>query len=81
MHVCGKSFDDAEPFVSTNKLTGRSRGLPESNLVKSVVVDKERANNVAKIKVVVCITLSFRYYLNGAMIHCFSIGSVANARF
>ncbi|XP_050388048.1 kinesin-like protein KIN-13B [Argentina anserina] len=53
MHVHGKSFDDSEPFVSTNKLTGRSRGLPENNLSKSVTVDKERANNVAKIKVVV----------------------------
>nr|XP_011458766.1 PREDICTED: kinesin-13A-like [Fragaria vesca subsp. vesca] len=53
MHVRGKSFDDSEPFVSSNKVTGRSRGLPENNLLKSVSVDKERANNVAKIKVVV----------------------------
>ncbi|KAM5547735.1 kinesin-like protein KIN-13B [Rosa sericea] len=53
MHVRGKSFDDSDPFVSTNKLTSRSRGLPENNLLKSVSIDKERANNVAKIKVVV----------------------------
>ncbi|XP_061993444.1 kinesin-like protein KIN-13B isoform X1 [Rosa rugosa] len=53
MHVRGKSFDDSDPFVSTNKLTSRSRGLPENNLLKSVSIDKERANSVAKIKVVV----------------------------
>ncbi|KAK9947702.1 hypothetical protein M0R45_003315 [Rubus argutus] len=51
--VRGKSFDDSEPFVSTNKLTSRSRGLAENNLLKSVSLDKERANSVAKIKVVV----------------------------
>lgn len=50
----GKSLDDSEPFLSTNKLTSRSRGLPENNLLKSFSSDKERANSVAKIKVVVC---------------------------
>lgn len=66
--VRGKSFDDSEPFVSTNKLTSRSRGLPENNLLKSVSLDKERANSVAKIKVVVCLTLTHWYNLNGALI-------------
>ena len=51
----GTSFEDSEPFVSTNRLTNRPRGLPENNLLKSLSVDKERANNVAKIKVVVCL--------------------------
>ncbi|XP_060669055.1 kinesin-like protein KIN-13B [Ziziphus jujuba] len=49
--VRGKSFDDSESF----KITGRSRGfpVPENNLLKSISVDKEKANSVAKIKVVV----------------------------
>lgn len=79
MHVRGKSFDDSEPFVSGNKPTGRSRGLPENNLLKSVSVDKERANNVAKIKVVVCITLTLWYNFNGALVQYWCC--VANARF
>ncbi|KAB1200597.1 Kinesin-13A [Morella rubra] len=49
----GTSFDDSEQFLSTDKLTNRSRGLPESNLLRSFSADKEKANNVAKIKVVV----------------------------
>ncbi|XWS72015.1 hypothetical protein CRYUN_Cryun02cG0004500 [Craigia yunnanensis] len=51
--VRGKSFDDSEPYLSANKLTNRPRGMAENNLLKSISVDKERANNVAKIKVVV----------------------------
>lgn len=51
----GKSFDDSDPFAHIAKLTNRSRGLPENNLLKSFSADKERANNVAKIKVVVCL--------------------------
>ncbi|OMO92058.1 hypothetical protein CCACVL1_06928 [Corchorus capsularis] len=51
--VRGKSFDDSDPYLSTNKLTNRPRGMSENNLLKSISVDKERANNVAKIKVVV----------------------------
>ncbi|XP_022730955.1 kinesin-like protein KIN-13B [Durio zibethinus] len=51
--VRGKSFDDSEPYLSTNKLPNRPRGMAENNLLKSISVDKERANNVAKIKVVV----------------------------
>uniref|UniRef100_A0A2N9FXI5 Kinesin-like protein n=1 Tax=Fagus sylvatica TaxID=28930 RepID=A0A2N9FXI5_FAGSY len=48
-----RSFDDTEQFLPTNKLINRSRGLPDNNLLKSFSADKERANNVAKIKVVV----------------------------
>ncbi|KAJ0030361.1 hypothetical protein Pint_13167 [Pistacia integerrima] len=51
--VYGKSFDDSEPNFSKNKLANRSRGVPENSLLKSFSADKERSNNVAKIKVVV----------------------------
>ncbi|XP_062155443.1 kinesin-like protein KIN-13B [Alnus glutinosa] len=51
--VRGRSFDDSEPYISNNKQTGRTRGLPESNLLKSFAVDKEKSSSVAKIKVVV----------------------------
>ncbi|KAG4388523.1 hypothetical protein GLYMA_09G190500v4 [Glycine max] len=51
--IQGQSFDGYESILSGNKLVPRSRGLPESHLLKSVSADKERANNVAKIKVVV----------------------------
>ena len=54
----GRSFDDAEPYISNNKQTGRARGLPENNLMKSFAADKEKASSVAKIKVVVCSYLS-----------------------
>lgn len=47
----GGGFDEFEP---SNKLGQRSRGLPESHVLRSFSTDKERANNVAKIKVVVC---------------------------
>lgn len=53
--VRGRSFDDSEPF----KQTGRARGLPENNLLKSFAADKEKASSVAKIKVVVCSCCSF----------------------
>ncbi|KAM7257456.1 hypothetical protein ACFE04_013197 [Oxalis oulophora] len=52
-HSRGKSFDDSEQYPGNNKLTSKSRGLMENSLLKSVAVDKERSNNVAKIKVVV----------------------------
>jgi hypothetical protein len=52
--VHGRSFDDFEPYISNNKQTGRTRGLPESNLLKSFAVDKEKTSSVAKIKVAVC---------------------------
>ncbi|KAI4350863.1 hypothetical protein L6164_005270 [Bauhinia variegata] len=51
-HFRGRSFDDSEQFLST-KLSSKSRGLPENNIIKSFSTEKERANNVAKIKVVV----------------------------
>lgn len=52
--VHGRSFDDSEPFFGNNKLTGRIRGLQENTSVaKSFAPDKEKASNVAKIKVVV----------------------------
>ncbi|KAH9714375.1 kinesin-like protein KIN-13B [Citrus sinensis] len=53
--VRGRSFDDSEPHIANNKQTGRARGLPENNLLKSFAADKEKANasSVAKIKVVV----------------------------
>ncbi|KAK2985300.1 hypothetical protein RJ640_024296 [Escallonia rubra] len=44
--------DDLEHCISTNNLTKGSR-LQENNLLKSFSADRERANNVAKIKVVV----------------------------
>ncbi|XP_045789153.1 kinesin-like protein KIN-13B [Trifolium pratense] len=49
----GQYFDDSEPIFPGNKLAPRSRGLAESNILKSFAADKERANNVAKIKVAV----------------------------
>lgn len=52
--VRGRSFDDSEPYITNNKQPGRARGLPENNLLKSFAADKEKANSVAKIKVVVC---------------------------
>ncbi|WVZ15309.1 hypothetical protein V8G54_012875 [Vigna mungo] len=51
--VLGQSFDDYESILSGNKHVQRSRGLPENNFLKSVPTEKERANNVAKIKVAV----------------------------
>ncbi|GMI81251.1 hypothetical protein like AT3G16060 [Hibiscus trionum] len=51
--IRGKSFDDSEPYLPTNKLPNRPRGMAENSLLKSISVDKDRANNVAKIKVVV----------------------------
>ncbi|GFZ04156.1 ATP binding microtubule motor family protein [Actinidia rufa] len=51
--VPGKSTDDFEPFLANNKQTDRIRGVPDNNLLRSFVADKEKASNVAKIKVVV----------------------------
>lgn len=50
----GQSFDDSEPFYGAGKPSNRARGLPENNTLKPFVPDKEKASNVAKIKVVVC---------------------------
>ncbi|PSS01876.1 Kinesin-like protein [Actinidia chinensis var. chinensis] len=51
--VRGTSFDDSEPYITTNKMVTSARGVPENNLLKSFSADKEKATNVAKIKVVV----------------------------
>ncbi|XP_062150381.1 kinesin-like protein KIN-13B [Alnus glutinosa] len=48
-----RSFDDSKPYISDNKQTGRTRGLPENNLLKSFAADKEKSSSLAKIKVVV----------------------------
>ncbi|KEH27114.1 kinesin motor family protein [Medicago truncatula] len=49
----GQYFDDSEPIFPGNKPSSRSWGLHESNVLRSLSADKERANNVAKIKVAV----------------------------
>lgn len=49
----GRSFDDSESYFGNNKQTSKFRNLPEENVMKSFTVDKEKASNVAKIKVVV----------------------------
>ncbi|KAK4428093.1 Kinesin-like protein KIN-13B [Sesamum alatum] len=49
----GRSFDDSDPYFGNNKQAGRSRGLPESNVLKSLAAENVKASNVAKIKVVV----------------------------
>ncbi|KAK8664254.1 hypothetical protein V6N13_084052 [Hibiscus sabdariffa] len=51
--VRGRSFDDSEPYISNNKQTGRAGDVSENGLLKSFAADKEKANSVAKIKVVV----------------------------
>lgn len=52
--LAARSFDDSDPFISTNKLGNGGRGLADNNLLKSLTADKDKAN-VAKIKVVVCL--------------------------
>ncbi|CAK9174610.1 unnamed protein product [Ilex paraguariensis] len=49
----GRSFDESEPYYENNKPTGRVLGLQENNPFKNSAPDKEKASNVAKIKVVV----------------------------
>ena len=51
--LCGRSFDDSRPCISA-KYSKNPRGLSDNDLLKSFSADKEKANNVAKIKVVVC---------------------------
>lgn len=48
-----RGFDDSEVYISNNIQTSRPQDFAENNLLKSVAADKERANSVAKIKVVV----------------------------
>ncbi|KAK3041666.1 hypothetical protein RJ639_001476 [Escallonia herrerae] len=52
IQVHSQYTDDLEHCISTNNLTKGSR-LQENNLLKSFSADRERTNNVAKIKVVV----------------------------
>ncbi|KAL0380445.1 UNVERIFIED_CONTAM: Kinesin-like protein KIN-13B [Sesamum angustifolium] len=54
--IRGRSFDDSDPYFGNNKQTGKARGLPESNVLKSIAADNVKASNVAKIKVVVDLT-------------------------
>ncbi|XP_076881230.1 kinesin-like protein KIN-13B isoform X2 [Bidens hawaiensis] len=49
----GRGFDDAEPYLGNNKQASKARGLPDNNLLRSFAPEKEKASNVAKIKVVV----------------------------
>ncbi|KAL3618318.1 Kinesin-like protein KIN-13B [Castilleja foliolosa] len=48
-----KSFDDSDPYFGNNKQTGKTRDLPDTNVLKSLAADNVKASNVAKIKVVV----------------------------
>ncbi|KAE8680979.1 Kinesin-13A [Hibiscus syriacus] len=48
-----QAFSIYEPYRSTDKLSSKPRGMADNNVLKSISVDKERAKNVAKIKVVV----------------------------
>uniref|UniRef100_A0A7N0T8I5 Kinesin-like protein n=1 Tax=Kalanchoe fedtschenkoi TaxID=63787 RepID=A0A7N0T8I5_KALFE len=48
-----ESLYESEAFLPTNKLMRKPRGMPENNLLRSFSAERERANNVAKIKVVV----------------------------
>ncbi|KAG6593456.1 Kinesin-like protein KIN-13B, partial [Cucurbita argyrosperma subsp. sororia] len=49
-----RGFDESELYISNNIQMSRPQDLTENNLLKSVAAaDKERANSVAKIKVVV----------------------------
>ncbi|KVH92968.1 Kinesin, motor domain-containing protein [Cynara cardunculus var. scolymus] len=49
----GRSFDDAEPYFGNSKQTGKARGVPDNNILKSFASEKEKTSSVAKIKVVV----------------------------
>lgn len=55
-YMRGRSFDDSDAYFGNNKQAGRARGLPESNVLKSMAADNVKASSVAKIKVVVCIS-------------------------
>uniref|UniRef100_A0A7N0TJ06 Kinesin-like protein n=1 Tax=Kalanchoe fedtschenkoi TaxID=63787 RepID=A0A7N0TJ06_KALFE len=49
----GRNFDDTDTFLSTVKPSGRAQGGSENDLLKTLAVEKEKANPVAKIRVVV----------------------------
>lgn len=62
-HMRVKSYDDFGQYSSSDKLVNKSRGPTENSLTKSIASDKEKANNVAKIKVVVSrIRMSSLFY-------------------
>ncbi|RYR18264.1 hypothetical protein Ahy_B03g062866 [Arachis hypogaea] len=51
-------FDDsAEDILGGSRLGNKFRGLSKIQILRSSSSDKERANNVAKIKVVICFVL------------------------
>lgn len=58
----GRSFDDAEQYLGNGKQAGKFRGVSEDNAMKNFTVDKEKASNVAKIKVVVSFFQLFGCY-------------------
>ncbi|KAJ9538730.1 hypothetical protein OSB04_031463 [Centaurea solstitialis] len=49
----GEGFDDLNAYALTSKFANISCGPTENNILKSSLADKEKASNVAKIKVVV----------------------------
>lgn len=49
----GQSFNNSEPYYGVSKISSKARGLPENSAFKPSLPDKEKASNVAKIKVVV----------------------------
>lgn len=55
--IRGRGFDEPQLHISA-KPTYSSRGMPDNNPQKNFSADKERASNVAKIKVVVCLFLT-----------------------
>lgn len=58
----GERFDDVNAYSLTNKFANFSCGPTENNVLKSSLADKEKASNVAKIKVVVCVYNSLEIY-------------------
>lgn len=63
--VSNKSFDGSELYF--NRLPNRSRGESENNLLRSFSADKERANSVAKIKVVVRVFGPYKHCSNSLL--------------
>lgn len=68
-HTRGRSFDGS-PSISANKLINNARGSSDNKLLKSFSVDSDKANNVAKIKVVVCsVFVHFKRKLEVRLFH------------
>lgn len=55
----GQRCDDSGSYYGGSKLNSKARGLQENSALKPFVPDKEKASNVAKIKVVVCLGCLF----------------------